>query len=69
MFQPVPREIFAEWFPGAQGIAAMLAYFEAHTYLGSDMRGAIALATEVAGRQPTNFADWARIHFAPQPVA
>ena len=69
VFQRVPHEIFADWFPGAEGIAAMLAYFEAHTYLGSDMRSAISLANEVAGRQPTNFADWARVHFAPHAVA
>src|SRR3954468_24202567 len=35
-FKQVPREVFAAWFPGAADIAAMLAYFEAHTYLGSD---------------------------------
>jgi hypothetical protein len=42
----------------------MLAYFEAHTYLGTDMRDAIALANKVSGRQPTKFAAWARTHFA-----
>jgi uncharacterized protein YbjT (DUF2867 family) len=63
-FQRVPREVFAGWFPGAENIAAMLAYFEAHTYLGSDMRDAIALANKVAGQQPTKFAAWARTHFA-----
>ncbi len=52
-FKQVPREIFAGWFPGADSIAAMLAYFEAHTYLGSDSRDAIALANKVAGQQPT----------------
>src|SRR5258708_7642463 len=55
-FKQVPREVFAGWFPGAEGIAAMLAYFEAHTYLGSDSRDAIALANKVAGEQPTKFA-------------
>ncbi len=63
-FKQVPREVFAGWFPGADGIAAMLAYFEAHTYLGSDSRDAIALADKVAGRQPTPFATWARENFA-----
>jgi uncharacterized protein YbjT (DUF2867 family) len=67
-FQRVPREVFASWFPQAEGIAAMLAYFEAHTYLGADSRDAIALANEVAGQQPTKFAEWARTHFA-MPVA
>jgi uncharacterized protein YbjT (DUF2867 family) len=62
-FKRVPREVFAGWFPGAEGIAAMLAYFEAHTYLGSDSRAAIALANQVAGQQPTKFAAWARTNF------
>ena len=60
----VPREVFAGWFPGADSVAAMLAYFEAHTYLGSDSRDAIALANKVAGQQPTKFAAWARTNFA-----
>jgi hypothetical protein len=63
-FKQVPREVFAGWFPGAEGIAAMLAYFEAHTYLGSDSRDAIALANKVAGQQPTNFSAWAKANFA-----
>jgi uncharacterized protein YbjT (DUF2867 family) len=63
-FKRVPREMFAGWFPGAEAVAAMLAYFEAHTYLGSDSREAIALANRVAGQQPTKFAAWARTHFA-----
>ncbi|MGV2288107.1 NmrA/HSCARG family protein [Trinickia sp. YCB016] len=63
-FKQVPREVFASWFPHAEGIAAMLAYFEAHTYLGSDSRDAIALANKVSGQQPTKFAAWAKANFA-----
>jgi uncharacterized protein YbjT (DUF2867 family) len=63
-FKQVPREVFAAWFPGAADIAAMLAYFEAHTYLGSDSRGAIALANKVAGQRPTNFAAWTKANFS-----
>ncbi|CAG2157544.1 hypothetical protein LMG31506_06044 [Cupriavidus yeoncheonensis] len=63
-FRQVPREVFAGWFPGAAGIAAMLSYFEAHTYLGSDSRDAIALANKVSGQQPTRFAAWAKANFA-----
>ena len=63
-FKQVPREVFAGWFPGAEGIAAMLAYFEAHTYLGSDSHSAIALANQVAGQRPTTFAAWAKANFA-----
>jgi uncharacterized protein YbjT (DUF2867 family) len=63
-FKQVPREVFAAWFPGAADVAAMLAYFEAHTYLGSNSRDAIALANKVAGQQPTKFAAWAKANFA-----
>ena len=63
-FKQVPKEIFAGWFPGAREIAEMLAYFEAHTYLGADSRHAIALANKLAGRQPTRFAAWARANVA-----
>ena len=63
-FKQVPREVFGGWFPGAKDVAAMLAYFEAHTYLGSDSRAAIALANKVAGQQPTKFAAWAKANFA-----
>jgi len=63
-FKQVPQEVFAGWFPGAKDVAEMLAYFEAHTYLGADSRDEISLANSVAGRQPTKFAAWARTNFA-----
>jgi len=63
-FKQVPKELFAGWFPGAKEIAEMLAYFEAHTYLGAESRDAITLANRVAGRQPTKFAAWAQASFA-----
>ena len=63
-FKQVPQELFAGWFPGAKEVGEMLAYFEAHTYLGADSRDAIALANRVAGRQPTKFAAWARANIA-----
>jgi uncharacterized protein YbjT (DUF2867 family) len=63
-FKQVPKEVFAGWFPGAKEVAEMLAYFEAHTYLGTDSRDAVALANKVAGRQPTKFAAWAQSNFA-----
>jgi uncharacterized protein YbjT (DUF2867 family) len=68
-FKQVPKELFTDWFPGAKEIAEMLAYFEAHTYLGADSRDAIALANRVAGRQPTKFAAWARANIAIPAVA
>jgi len=62
-FKQVPTEVFAPLFPGAAEIAAMFAYFQVHTYLGSDMRDRIALANKIAGRQPTTFSTWARVNF------
>jgi uncharacterized protein YbjT (DUF2867 family) len=63
-FKQVPKEVFAGWFPGAKDIAEMLAYFQAHTYLGADSRDAITLANKVAAREPTKFAAWAQANFA-----
>jgi uncharacterized protein YbjT (DUF2867 family) len=62
-FKRVPREIFATLFPGAAEIAEMFAWFQTHTYLGSDMRDRIALAKKIAVRQPTKFATWAQVNF------
>ena len=62
-FNQVPKEVFAGFFPGAGEIAEMFAYFQAHTYLGSDSRDQIALASKVAGRQATKFSAWARVSF------
>ncbi len=62
-FKQVPTEVFATFFPGAAEMAAMFAWFQAHTYLGSDMRERIALANKIAGRQPTKFSTWARVNF------
>jgi len=62
-FHQVPKEVFAGLFPGAAEIAEMFAYFQAHTYLGSDSRDQIALANKVAGRQTTKFSAWARVSF------
>src|SRR5690242_12165164 len=59
----VPKEVFSGFFPGAPEIAEMFAYFQAHTYLGSDSRDQIALANKVAGRQATKFSAWARVNF------
>jgi uncharacterized protein YbjT (DUF2867 family) len=65
-FTQVPADVFATLFPGAAEIAAMLKYFEAHTYLGSDSSDQIALANKVAGREPTRFSTWAEENFPKQ---
>jgi uncharacterized protein YbjT (DUF2867 family) len=59
----VPKDVFAGFFPGAAEIAEMFAYFQAHTYLGSNSREQIALAHKVAGRSATKFSAWARVNF------
>ena len=62
-FNQVPNEVFAGLFPGAAEIGEMFAYFQAHTYLGSDSRDQIALANKISGRQPTKLSEWARVNF------
>ena len=62
-FKQVPREAFRQRpSPGPPRSQQMFAWFEAHTYLGSDSRDRIALANKVAGRQPTQFSTWARVN-------
>ena len=62
-FKQVPKEFFATRFPGAAEIAEMFSYFQDHTYLGSDSSDRIALASKIAGTQPTKFSTWARRNF------
>jgi uncharacterized protein YbjT (DUF2867 family) len=62
-YTQVPKEVFAGLFPGAAEIAEMFGYFQAHTYLGSDSRDQIALASKIAGRQPTRLSAWAQVNF------
>jgi uncharacterized protein YbjT (DUF2867 family) len=69
LYKQVPKESFAAAFPGAAEIAEMFGYFQAHTYLGSDSSDRIALANKTAGRQPTNFATWAKENFAVKTAA
>src|SRR5882724_3237843 len=65
-YNRVPKEVFAGFFPGATEIAEMFSYWEAHTYLGSDLSDEIALANKVAGREPTRFSIWAAENFPKQ---
>ena len=65
-YNQVPKESFAGAFPGANEIAEMFSYWEAHTYLGSDSSDQIALANKIAGREPTRFSSWARENFPKQ---
>lgn len=62
-YKRIPKETFAGSFPGAAEIAEMIAYWEAHTYLGSDSSDRIARANKIAGTQPTKFSTWASVSF------
>jgi hypothetical protein len=57
-FTQVPGEVFANFFEGAGEIAQMLAYFEAHTYMGPESEARIQLAEEVATERFTSLNDW-----------
>jgi uncharacterized protein YbjT (DUF2867 family) len=61
-FKQVPKEVFAASFPGAAEIAATFAWFEAHTYLGSNSDDRIALANKIAGGKATKLSTWARVN-------
>lgn len=61
-FHHAPADVFATFFPGAGELAQMYGYIERYSYLGAPSDARIALATRVAGRRPTRFADWARTH-------
>jgi hypothetical protein len=62
-FKHIPKDAFAGAFPGAPEIGEMLGYFQAHTYLGSDMSKETKLANEIARKQPTKLATWAQSNF------
>lgn len=57
-FTQVPGELFSTFFEGAGEIAQMLAYFEAHTYMGPNSEAQIQLAKEIATEEFTSLNDW-----------
>lgn len=58
IFNQVPVEVFSTFFQGAGEIAQMLAYFEAHTYMGPNSEAQIKLAKEIATEEFTSLNDW-----------
>jgi uncharacterized protein YbjT (DUF2867 family) len=58
-FQEVPAEVFSTFFPGAEEMAQMLAYWQEFTYLGPDAEEKMALAREITTGRITDFATWA----------
>lgn len=57
-FNQVPVEVFSSFFEGAGEIAQMLAYFEAHTYMGQNSEAQIQLAKEIATEEFTSLNEW-----------
>jgi uncharacterized protein YbjT (DUF2867 family) len=57
-FKQVPVEVFSSFFDGAGEIAQMLAYFEAHTYMGPNVEAQIQLAKEIATDNFISLNEW-----------
>ena len=57
-FNRVPTEVFSNFFEGAAEISQMLAYFEAHTYMGPNSEARIKAAKEVATEPFTPLNEW-----------
>jgi uncharacterized protein YbjT (DUF2867 family) len=57
-FNQVPVEVFSTFFEGAGEIAQMLAYFEAHTYMGPNSDERIQLAKEIATDDFNSLNNW-----------
>ena len=57
-FNQVPMEVFSTFFEGASEIAHMLAYFEAHTYMGPNSEAQIQLAKEIATDKFNSLNEW-----------
>lgn len=57
-FNQVPTEVFSNFFEGAGELAQMLAYFEAHTYMGENADKRIQSAKEIATEDFVTLNDW-----------
>jgi uncharacterized protein YbjT (DUF2867 family) len=57
-FTQVPPEVFSTFFEGAKEVAAMLRYFEKHTYMGPNSKAQIELAEEIATKKFVSFQEW-----------
>jgi uncharacterized protein YbjT (DUF2867 family) len=59
VYQQVPYEMFAKFFPGAEEMAAMCQWFERYTYFGPDAETKLAGARELTVAPFTPFPAWA----------
>jgi len=54
----VPTELFSTFFEGAKEISEMMAYFEAHTYMGPNSETSIQQAKDTATGSFTSLSEW-----------
>jgi uncharacterized protein YbjT (DUF2867 family) len=57
-YTQVPVSVFSTFFEGAKEVAAMLKYFEKHTYMGPNSKAQIKLAKEISTKKFTPFKEW-----------
>lgn len=57
-FTQVPAELFSTFFEGAKEISEMMAYFEAHTYMGPNSASQIEEAKAIATESYTSLNEW-----------
>lgn len=57
-FTQVPGELFSTFFEGAKEISEMMAYFEAHTYMGPNSTAQIELAKDIATEEFVTLKEW-----------
>jgi uncharacterized protein YbjT (DUF2867 family) len=58
ILKQVPGELFSTFFEGAKEISEMMAYFEAHTYMGPNSEDQIKLAKEIATAEFKSLNEW-----------
>ena len=57
-FTQVPGELFSTFFEGAKEISEMMAYFEAHSYMGPNSENNILLANTISTESFTSLNEW-----------
>lgn len=57
-FAQIPGEVFSTFFEGAKEITEMMAYFEAHTYMGTGSQSQIEFAKAIATEEFISLNDW-----------
>lgn len=58
----VPPEAYANFFPGAEEMGQMMAYWAEHTYMGPGSETQIRLAADLAAVEFTSLGDWVGEH-------